>query len=470
MNADSAVINQGTVVVEAFGNIHINDNDSLHTYARYVKYLGREKKAFLKTNVRLVDSKGGVLTTPELDYDLNTSMATYTKGGKVVNKKTVLTSKQGTYYGSTNEVIFKKDVELINPEYSIYTDSLLYNTETEVATFVAPTTIINGKRRIYTSSGYYDLKAGKAAFAKRSSVLDTSYSIVADDMAFDDKEGIGQFKGNVVFVDTANGVTILSNQVFANNKKASFLAVEKPLMILKQDKDSVFITADTLFSGRITEMPASRQIPVIQDTTGKAYVPPDLKGKDSTMNRYFEAWRHVRIFSDSLQAVCDSFFYAGIDSAFRLYHDPVVWSNDSQITADTMYLFTKNKKAYFMRAYFNGFIINRLNPQCYNQVKGNTVNAWFKEGNIDYLRAKGRAESVYYAQDEEDKFVGMNRSSSDAIDMFFENRKPVKVKFINDLKGVTYPMSQIPPDELKLKGFSWQDEKRPKTRYELMGN
>jgi lipopolysaccharide export system protein LptA len=468
--ADSAVLNQNTSVVEAFGNVHINDNDSMHTYAKYMRYNGKDKKAFLKDNVRFTDNKGGVLTTSQLDYDLNTKIAVYTTGGKVVNKKTVLTSKKGEYYQEAKEVIFKKDVVLVSPDYSIYTDSLQYNTETEVARFVAPTTIINGKRKIYTTEGYYDLKAGNAFFAKRSSIIDTTYSIVADEMAFDDKKGLGQFRGNVVFVDTANGVSVLANQLFVNNKSASFLATEKPLMIIKQDNDSVYVTGDTLFSGKITDMDTSIHIPLITDTAGKKWQQPNLLGKDSSMNRMFQAWHHVRIFSDSLQAVCDSLFYAGIDSAFRLYTDPVVWASDSQLTADTMYLFTKNKKPEKLTAFYNGFIINKTGKAQFNQVKGNTVNAWFKAGEIDYVRAKGRAESVYYALDEENKFIGMNRATSDAIDMFFGNRKPVKVKFINDLKGITYPIKQIPPEEDKLKGFDWQEARRPKTRFELFGN
>jgi lipopolysaccharide export system protein LptA len=332
---------------------------------------------------------------------------------------------------------------------------------------VAPTTIVSGKRKIYTSSGYYDLKNGKAVFGKRSTIIDSTYSIVADDMAFDDKEGLGQFNGNVVYIDTANGVSVLSNKLFANKKTSSFLATALPLMILKQQEDSIFVTADTLFSGRLSDM-KKREIPLLIDTAGKGYAPPDLEGKDSSMNRFFEAWHHVKIFSDSVQAVCDSLFYAGTDSVFRLFSDPIVWASESQVSADTMYLFTKNKKADRLRAYYNGFIINKVSG-AYNQVKGNTLNALFEEGNISYVRAKGRAESVYYALDDKDRFIGMNRSTADAIDMFFENKKARKVKFINDLKGVTYPMRQIPAEEDKLKGFNWQEGRRPKSRYELLG-
>lgn len=466
--ADSVVLNEVTNVIEAFGNIHINDGDSMHTYSRYLRYKGNEKQAYLKNNVRLVDNKGSVLTTNELNYDMNLGIADYKDGGKVVNKKTILTSKNAKYYDATKDVVFSKEVLLKDPEYNMATDSLQYNSRTEVATFIAPTTIINGKRKIYTSNGYYDLKNNKAVFGKRPVIVDSTYTIVSDDMAFDDKEGLGQFNGNVVYRDTANGVAVLSNQLFANKKNASFLATQMPLLILKQDQDSVFITADTLFSGKITTQ-LNRNIPVITDTSGKKYVAPDLRGKDSSMNRFFEAWHHVRIFSDSVQAVADSMFYAGTDSAFRLYGSPIVWANESQITADTMYLFTKNKKAERLYAYYNGFVINRVQGEAFNQVKGNTINALFVNGNISYVRVKGRAESVYYAQDDYDRFVGMSKSTADAIDLFFDNKKAKRVKFINDFKGVTYPMRQIPSGESRLKDFNWQDSKRPKSFMELLG-
>jgi lipopolysaccharide export system protein LptA len=466
--ADSAVVNQATKLLEAFGNVRINDGDSLNTYANYLRYAGADKKAYLKGNVKLVDNKGGVLTTQELWYDLNTGIANYKTGGKVLNKKTVLTSTGADYYDGTKDVVFRRKVELRAPDYTIFTDSLQYNSQTEVATFIAPTTVLNGTRKIFTRQGYYDLRAGKAVFGERPRIVDSSYNITANDMRFDDSAGVAQFMGNVVYNDTANGVSILSNQLFANNKKSAVLATEKPLMIIRQRGDSLYVAADSLYSGKITDMPARRTIPVITDTAAPGWKAPDLRGKDSSMNRFFEAWYNVRIFSDSVQAKADSLFYGGIDSAFRLFKNPVLWSNDSQITGDTIYLFTSNQKPARLVAFFNSFIVNKVGANEYNQVKGNTVNALFNDGNLDYARAKGRAETVYYAQDASNLFVGMNRATSDAVDLFFADRKPQRVKFINDLKGVTYPMRQIPGGEAELKGFSWLDALRPKTWLDLL--
>ena len=50
--ADSIVLNSVQNTLEAFVNVHINDADSVHTYAQYLKYLGKEKKAYLKKKVK----------------------------------------------------------------------------------------------------------------------------------------------------------------------------------------------------------------------------------------------------------------------------------------------------------------------------------------------------------------------------------------------------------------------------------
>ncbi|HZH00974.1 MAG TPA: OstA-like protein, partial [Flavisolibacter sp.] len=36
---DSMVINMSTKIMEAFGNVHINDSDTAHVYANYLRYI-----------------------------------------------------------------------------------------------------------------------------------------------------------------------------------------------------------------------------------------------------------------------------------------------------------------------------------------------------------------------------------------------------------------------------------------------
>ena len=55
------------------------------------------------------------------------------------------------------------------------------------------------------------------------------------------------------------------------------------------------------------------------------------------------AYHGCRIFSKDLQAKCDSLSYSFQDSVIRLYKSPVLWSEENQLTSDSMAIFTKNQ-------------------------------------------------------------------------------------------------------------------------------
>ncbi len=463
--ADSAVRNKKLNIIEAFGNVHINDDDSVHTRSQYLIYYVDRKHAVMKKQVSMTDGKG-ILTTNELDYDTELKVGTYRNGGKVVNGKTVLTSKEATYYGELKDVYFKGNVKLKDPGYDLTTDSLLYNTETQRAEFITKTFIQDSSgTKIVTSDGYYDLKNKNAFFGKRPTIIDKGLRVTGENIAIDDNTGMFEATGNAVLIDSAQGISVIANNIKANRANSTFLATQHPLMIIKQDEDSIYVTADSLFAGRLTDLQGYTGPSVPKDTIRQTTVVNT--GDSANRNRYFQAFHHVRIFTDSLQAVSDSLFYSGRDSIFQLFNNPVVWASNNQVTGDTIYLFTRNKKAERLYVFENGMVVNNSGNSLYNQIKGNTLTGYFKDGAIDFMRAKGSAESVYYAKDENDAFVGMNNATADVIDMIFLEKELNKVVFRNDINGIFGPITQIPEDKKILRDFKWLEDKRPKTKFEL---
>jgi hypothetical protein len=281
------------------------------------------------------------------------------------------------------------------------------------------------------------------------------------------------------------------------------MATQIPLLIIKQGSDSIFITADTLFSGRVIDLLKIKKVPNVRpvpvDTSNKKLLLKDTikviaakpllkKGNsktavdsvklnavatppvDSTL-KYFEAYNHVKIFSDSLQAVGDSLFFSGQDSVFRLFDNPILWAQENQISGDTIYLFLKNKKPERLYVFENALSISKVDSSNYfNQVRGNSINALFDStGQVHFLTARGSAENIYYAQDDQKRFVGVNKNSADLIEISFLEGKPKRVKFINNLEGGLLPMrGKTNHDELKLKSFNWQDKLRPKSKFDIL--
>jgi len=389
MYGDSIVLNTTSNILEGFGHIHINDADSVHTYAEYLRYLGNNKKAFLRKKVKLTDGRG-VLTTDSLDYDVSIKVGQYNKGGKLVRNKTVLKSVEGFYYGITRDV----------------------------------------------------------------------YIFTADEMAIDDSLGLGEFRGNALYKSKDSlSFDMIANHIKTNRSKGVLLATELPTLLIKQKKDTLFISADTLFSAKISDlkrpMPQVRDVPVVNT--------------DSSLDKYFEAFHNVKIYSDSLQAKCDSLFYGLADSTIRLITQPIVWSNENQITGDTIYMFVNNKQPEQLNVINNAFAINKVDTtQYFNQIKGTRLKVWFEDGSISKMQTKGGAENLYFVLDDEKKFIGVNHSTAQIMEIEFENSEPAKVKFVNQLQGKMNPLNKTVPEDLILRGFKWQESIRPKSKFEIL--
>lgn len=464
---DSCVINNNTKTFEAWGKVHINDADTANLYSSHLLYLIDKKQAFMDGGVKLSDGKGE-LTTPDLDYDMTTNIGTYKHGGTVRNKKTVLTSREGYYYADLKDVYFKQNVILKDPVYYLKTDSLLYNTTQGLARFIAETYIRDSSGRIIeTKDGYYNLTTGKAEFGRRPIIRDpkSHMYITGDVLEKDDSLQVFHGRGNVIIRDSAQGNTIIAGDVYKDDKRNIMLATNKPLMIIKQEEDSIYITADTLFSARLTDLYAKKDTIVKEKIKGTKVV--DAAAANDSTNRYFEAYRHVRIFSDSLQAAGDSLFYSFKDSVFRLYQGPVIWSKSSQITGDTLLVFTKHKKADRIKVFNNSFLVSEVEPGIYNQVKSSRMDGYFRDGNIDSVRAAGFAQCIYYIQDEDSAFTGINESKSDILDIYFGEQALQKVVFRSAVSGTVWPIRMKDPSEMRLPNFQWLEGRRPKTKYEL---
>jgi hypothetical protein len=238
-------------------------------------------------------------------------------------------------------------------------------------------------------------------------------------------------------------------------------------MIIKQENDSIYIAADTLLSSKMVSKPNVKTDSAAVKMKDTMRTAKELNVKEADSIRFFQAYRHVRIFSDSLQGVCDSLYYSAEDSTFRMYTDPIVWSTNNQLFGDTIYMTTRNKKPDQLYVFENGFAISRTKENFYNQIRGNRINGGFANGEIEFMRAKGNAESVYYLQDDDSAYIGMNYAKADAITMLFGKEGLKRVSWVNAVEGTNFPMSQIPEDKKQLRSFRWVDGRRPKSRLEL---
>ena len=94
MFCDSALIYEKINSVEAFGNVRMEQGDTLFIYGDYLYYDGMSQLAMLRENVRMIN-RNTELTTDSLNYDRLYNLGYYFDGGTLTDEENVLTSEWG---------------------------------------------------------------------------------------------------------------------------------------------------------------------------------------------------------------------------------------------------------------------------------------------------------------------------------------------------------------------------------------
>lgn len=471
---DSAYFDLAKNNVEAFGNVRIVQPGS-EGQSDYMRYKGNQKLAFMQGNVMLTDGKSN-LWSEEVEYSTATKIGTYNKGGTLQDGETTLSSNTGWYNMASKDSRFTGDVIVTDPQYHIVSEDLGYNTITKVMTFYARSTVTSDSSVLNTSDGTYDTQNEIAHFTGRSSVLNNEQYIEADKLDYNKLTGIGLALGNVISIDTVQKTTLYSGRADYNRRLNTMLATIKPVLKQMNGEDSLFIRADTLYSFVKTK---PRDTVWLEKTVGKGknqktvMVPQvdttDLSA-DSTAERFFIGYHHVKIFSDSMQGLCDSISYSQKDSVMRLMYDPIVWSRNSQITGDTMLLYMDSGQLKKMYVPNNALVVSQSGPpqaKLFDQIQGKTLTGYMENGRMDNMIVKPNAETIYYTKDEREAYIGVNEVTGDQMRVFFQEAGIHRILYERDVKQKMTPLPKANLSAMKLSRFKWLIEKRPKSLSEL---
>lgn len=188
--------------------------------------------------------------------------------------------------------------------------------------------------------------------------------------------------------------------------------------------------------------------------------------RDTAASRYFIGYHHVKIFSDSIQGVCDSIRYNQKDSLLRMYQKPYLWPNKSQVTGKEIYLKLDSSSIRQLIVPEEGILIQRSGPEkagMFNQIQGNTINGYFKNNRLERLVAEPDAFSIYYVTNDSNEYVGCSEGSSRQIEILFDTSGKVnRIYYRQDVNQKMTPMKDVQPLSLHLSRFIWQEKLRPK--------
>jgi len=186
--------------------------------------------------------------------------------------------------------------------------------------------------------------------------------------------------------------------------------------------------------------------------------------KDTARIRILYAFHGAKIFKSDLQAKADSMFYSNSDSTIRCYTKPMIWTQGSQLSGDTVNLIMKNKKLDKMDMYPNAFIVNieKNDSTHFNQVGGKKMRGFFKDNKLSRVFFDGNVECIYFVHDSTTHLVtDMQRSFASRMRLNLKNNEVTDLAFLTKPDHRYIPIDKVKEDEKILKGFIWKPKDRP---------
>lgn len=424
--------------VKAFGNVSLNQGDTIVMNSRYAEYNGKTQFAFATGNVNL-RSPDSNLTTDTIYFDRSIQQAYYKSWGTITNKENTLKSKSGRYFLNSKKYVFKTAVTVVNPQVTIKTNNLDFYDNSGHAYVYGPSTITSKENVINTTKGFYDTKNDIGKLLDKSNIVYNNRKVEGDIINYDRKKNFAKATNNVRITDTINNMIATGHyaEVYRNvggTKKDSMFITKKALIKTLVEKDTMYLHGKKIL------------------VTG----PID--------NRTTRAYNNVRFFKKDMSGKCDSIHSNNKTQLTKLIGKPVIWNNDNQMTGDEIHLVGNNKteKLDSLKILNNAFLIQKdtLGEDNYNQVKGQFLYGKFRDNKLYEVDLIKNTEKIYFMYNDSDEMVGIDKGVSSSINMQLEDNKILELTSFKQILSDTYPDKDFPKNARRLRGFVWRIEEK----------
>ncbi len=437
MWCDTAYLYSGTNKVNAIGHVHIKQGDTLDLYANNVLYDGDISFARAWNNV-VLRNKTTRLYSDTIDYDLDKNISYYNHYGKIVDSTTTLTSKIGKYYMDEDNIDFFINVKGNNEKFTLENDTLKYNTVTGRMFIEGPTTIRDSANTLYAESGWYDSQTGETELKRKAIIYNDEQRLKARYIKYNKLSGKGKALGSVSIEDSKNRSIILGNVATFNKITEKAMVTDSAIYMSYTSTDTLFLHADTLRTS------------------------PDTVEGEKVISAYYG----VRFYRTDMQGLCDSLVYFTKDSVIQLYQQPVIWSENHQLSADLIEMQQHSDGPDELHMTKNSFIISQQDTGQFDQIKGKEMVGYIVDRQLTKIDVNGNGQTLYYAREEEE-IIGLNKAESSKISIRFKEGKIHKIYFIKAPEGELKPLTDLTESDKKLRDFDWKIRLRPLSKYDI---
>lgn len=174
------------------------------------------------------------------------------------------------------------------------------------------------------------------------------------------------------------------------------------------------------------------------------------------------AYHRVKAYKSDLQSVCDSMVFNSIDSILRQYGKPVLWNEESQLSADSIWFRFSRDSLYRVDFSTNAFLISQ-EETFYHQIKGDLMLAHITDNDVYKFDVLKNARALFYIP-EDSLITSLNIKECDAMHVFLKDKRAQRIVYKQSVKSDVIPLYDLRKDQERLAGFNWREEERPPDR------
>lgn len=441
MYCDSANLYEETNSIKAFGNVRMEQGDTLFVYADELDYNGLRELATLYADygkkVRLIN-RDVELTTDVFKYDLSIDLGYYDNWGTLTDKRNQLTSAEGEYSPTTKDANFytKVTCESVNDNNDtvyIYTDTLLYNTDTHIAMLTCPSSIVSKDGTIYTRDGRYDTNTHIGDLYAQSHVRTSNgNTLIGDTLIYDRNLGRGEAYGNVVMTDSVRQSSISGDYGFYNELTDSAFVTGHAMVCEYSRPDTLYAHGDTI---RAFMLPDSTHITIMNPC--------------------------VRIYRKDIQAICDSLTFTEADSLLHLNKHPVIWTGTRQIFGNIIEVHMNDSTVDRADLPDFGLMAEHLEDVFYNQLAGKEMVAFMDNGELRHLDVSGNVQGIFLPMENDSTYNKIFNIESSFMAVDFAGDTIQRAKLWSETSGTGTPLYLAKKSLYFLPQFKWFETMRP---------
>lgn len=323
-----------------------------------------------------------------------------------------------------NKAIMRGGVRLDQKSLSLFSERVDYNGNSKIAESKSRLKLIDGSVVLEADSGLYYFEPRIAEFSGNISVEDDTTLIFSDFLLHHRKDAYSLAEGNAAVFEKYAGAFLVAGRI-ENIPAKNFSAAYSNPKLFRLDsafRDDEFVGFDTLA--------------VSSDTMYS------FRGKEKKY--IFD--KNVVFAQNDLFAQCDSSVYFGDIGLIKLFKAPILWYENSQITADSIMVYFSKNSLDSIIANGNALSVSKSMEKYsdrIDQISGNDIIIKMKNSNISFLESIGKARSLYFMYTEDEFGDGLIKHSADRIEVDFSDDDIEDINWLNNVTGEMYPEKQV---------------------------